>query len=148
MLFNKNKSNLICCPGGKAGEYTIPDFVTSMSSGAFSNCRSITKVVIPNTITSIPYGAFIQCYALTNVVIPNSVTSIEDSAFKECSSLANITIPSSVTNIETNAFNNTYKHQEGEPHDRRNERYITLFVTTGSYAETWAKTKGCKFVAQ
>lgn len=147
VLFNKNKSNLICCPGGKAGEYTIPDFVTSMSSGAFSNCRSITKVVIPNTITSIPYGAFIQCYALTNVVIPNSVTSIEDSAFKECSSLANITIPSSVTNIGTDAFNDTYKKQEGEPRNNKN-RYITLFVTTGSYAETWAKTKGCKFVAQ
>lgn len=147
VLFNKNKSNLICCPGGKAGEYTIPDFVTSMSSGAFSNCRSITKVVIPNTITSIPYGAFTQCYALTDVVIPNSVTSIEDSAFKQCSSLANITIPSSVTNIGTDAFNDTYKKQEGEPHNNKN-RYITLFVTTGSYAETWAKTKGCKFVAQ
>lgn len=147
VLFNKNKSNLICCPGGKAGEYTIPDFVTSMSSGAFSSCRSITKVVIPNTITSIPYGAFTQCYALTDVVIPNSVTSIEDSAFKECSSLANITIPSSVTNIGTDAFNDTYKKQEGEPRDNKN-RYITLFVTTGSYAETWAKTKGCKFVAQ
>lgn len=147
VLFNKNKSNLICCPGGKAGEYTIPDFVTSMSSGAFSNCRSITKVVIPNTITSIPYGAFIQCYALTDVVIPNSVTSIEDSAFAKCSSLANITIPSSVTNIETDAFNDTYKKQEGEPF-LREDRYITLFVTTGSYAETWAKTNGCKFVAQ
>ena len=147
VLFNKNKSNLICCPGGKAGEYTIPDFVTSMSSGAFSNCRSITKVVIPNTITSIPYGAFTQCYALTDVVIPNSVTSIEDSAFKQCSSLANITIPSSVTNIGTDAFNDTYKKQEGEPRNNKN-RYITLFVTTGSYAETWAKTKGCKFVAQ
>lgn len=147
VLFNKNKSNLICCPGGKVGEYTIPDFVTSMSSGAFANCRSITKVVIPNTIANIPYGAFSQCYALTDVVIPNSVTSIEDRAFYECSSLANITIPSSVTNIGTDAFNHTYKQQD-EPHDIKNERYITLFVTTGSYAETWAKTKGCKFVAQ
>lgn len=147
VLFNKNKSNLICCPGGKAGEYTIPDFVTSMSSGAFASCRSITKVVIPNTIANIPYGAFSQCDALTDVVIPNSVTSIEDRAFYGCSSLANITIPSSVTNIGTDAFNHTYKQQD-EPHDIKNERYITLFVTTGSYAETWAKTKGCKFVAQ
>ena len=147
VLFNKNKSNLICCPGGKAGEYTIPDFVTSMSSGAFSNCRSITKVVIPNTITSIPYGAFIQCYALTDVVIPNSVTSIEDRAFAYCSSLANITIPSSVTNIGTDVFIHTYKQQEDE-HFRKKENYITLFVTTGSYAETWAKTNGYKFVAQ
>lgn len=147
VLFNKNKSNLICCPGGKAGEYTIPDFVTSMSSGAFASCRSITKVVIPNTIANIPYGAFSQCDALTDVVIPNSVTSIEDSAFNGCSSLANITIPSSVTNIGTDAFNDTYKKQEGEPFLRK-DRYITLFVTTGSYAETWAKTNGCKFVAQ
>lgn len=147
VLFNKNKSNLICCPGGKAGEYTIPDFVTSMSSGAFSSCSSITKVVIPNTITSIPYGAFTQCYALTDVVIPNSVTSIEDRAFAYCSSLANITIPSSVTNIGTDAFIYTYKKQEGEPSQKK-DKYITLFVTTGSYAETWAKTNGCKFVAQ
>ena len=147
VLFNKNKSNLICCPGGKVGEYTIPDFVTSMSSGAFASCRSITKVVIPNTIANIPYGAFSQCDALTDVVIPNSVTSIEERAFNGCSSLANITIPSSVTNIGTDAFNDTYKKQEGEPFLRK-DRYITLFVTTGSYAETWAKTNGCKFVAQ
>ena len=147
VLFNKNKSNLICCPGGKAGEYTIPDFVTSMSSVAFASCRSITKVVIPNTIANIPYGAFSQCDALTDVVIPNSVTSIEERAFNGCSSLANITIPSSVTNIGTDAFNDTYKKQEGEPFLRK-DRYITLFVTTGSYAETWAKTNGCKFVAQ
>ena len=147
VLFNKNKSNLICCPGGKAGEYTIPDFVTSMSSVAFASCRSITKVVIPNTIANIPYGAFSQCDALTDVVIPNSVTSIEERAFNGCSSLANITIPSSVTNIGTDAFDDTYKRQEEEPFLRK-DRYITLFVTTGSYAETWAKTNGCKFVAQ
>ena len=147
VLFNKNKSNLICCPGGKVGEYTIPDFVTSLSSSAFSNCRSITKVVIPNTIANIPNGAFSQCYALTDVVIPNSVTSIGERAFYECSSLANITIPSSVTNIGTDAFDYTYKWQDGWPRLPK-DRYITLFVITGSYAETWAKTKHCKFVAQ
>ena len=53
VLFNKNKTVLIAYPGGKAGEYTIPNNVTSISAGAFANCTNLTKVTIPNSVTNI-----------------------------------------------------------------------------------------------
>src|SRR6266536_3556725 len=45
---------------------TIPNSVTSIGNGAFSNCTSLTRVTIPNSVTSIGYEAFMRCTNLTN----------------------------------------------------------------------------------
>jgi hypothetical protein len=103
VLFNKNKTTLICCPGGKTGSYTIPNSVTSIEGLAFSGCSSLTEVTIPNSVTSIGGNAFDGCSSLTEITIPNSVTSIE-SFFYGCSSLTEVTIPASVTTIGNYAF--------------------------------------------
>lgn len=58
MLYNKEKTRLICCPAGKTGEITIPDTVDCIEAGAFSRCRKLTQVIIPKSVTSINYGAF------------------------------------------------------------------------------------------
>ena len=87
-----------------SGEFTIPDYVTSIGEGAFENCHGLTRINIPSTVTSIGESAFFGCERLTNVTIPDSVTSIGKWAFFGCKSLTNITIPNSVTSIETNAF--------------------------------------------
>ena len=83
---------------------TIPNSVTSIGSGAFQYCSSLTSVTIPNSVTSIGDYAFSDCSALTSITIPNSVTSIEDHAFSRCSSLTSVTIPNSVTSIGGWAF--------------------------------------------
>lgn len=51
---------------------------------AFSGCSSLTSVTIPNSVTTISSGAFSGCSSLTSVTIPNSVTSIGNYAFKNC----------------------------------------------------------------
>ena len=83
---------------------TIPNSVTSIGSGAFNQCTSLTSVHIPNSVTIIDEGTFSRCSNLTNVHIPNSVTSIRQSAFEYCSRLTSVTIPDSVTDIEINTF--------------------------------------------
>ena len=60
---------------------TIPDSVTSIGSGAFSWCSSLTDITIPDSATSIGSGAFEHCISLTSVAIGNGVTSIGDRAF-------------------------------------------------------------------
>ena len=104
VLFDKGKTILVQCPGGKSGDYTIPDTVTNIREAAFSDCSSLTSVVIPNSVTSIGNSAFHTCSGLTSVTIPSSVTSIGVAVFHSCSSLTSIIIPNSVTNIGESAF--------------------------------------------
>ena len=58
VLYNKAKTVLIQCPGGKSGGFTIPDSVTSIGDYAFASCTGLTSVTIPNSVTSIGDGAF------------------------------------------------------------------------------------------
>ena len=104
VLFNKNKKELICCPGGKSGEYVIPNSVTSICDYAFEDCDILTSVTIPDSVTSIGSWAFSGCSSLTSVKIGDSVTSIGEYAFSRCSSLTSVTIPDSVTSIGSDAF--------------------------------------------
>ena len=78
--------------------------MTSIGSGTFNGCSSLTSVTIPNSVTSIGNSAFNGCSGLTSVTIPNSVTSIGQEAFSGCSGLTSVTIPNSVTYIGSYAF--------------------------------------------
>ncbi len=115
---------------------SIPSSVTSIGDGAFAFCDSLKSISFPSSVTSIVYEAMIGCESLTSVTIPTSVTSIGKYAFVGCDSLIGITIPTSVTSIDENAFGYTV------------DRNFTIYGKAGSYAETFAKNKGYKFVAQ
>ena len=104
VLFDKNQTTLIECPGGKVGNYAIPGSVTNIGPWAFGFCTSLTNVMVPNSVTDIGDDAFESCYDLTNVTIPNSVTSIGVNAFADCVHLTSVIIPNSVTNISFGAF--------------------------------------------
>ncbi len=105
VLFNKNKTKLICYPAGKNNKsYSIPNCVTSISEYAFESCSNLTSVTIPCSVTNIADYTFLACRSLTSVTIPDSVTSIGYAAFRYCSSLTSVTIPDSVMNIGDEAF--------------------------------------------
>lgn len=82
VLFNKNATELICCPAGKSGNYTIPDRVTRIESSAFYGCSSLTNITIPNSVKYIIYNAFYDCTLLESITIPDSVTKIYGNVFK------------------------------------------------------------------
>ncbi|MBR3980485.1 MAG: leucine-rich repeat domain-containing protein [Bacteroidales bacterium] len=83
--------------------------VTSIESGAFSNCIELNSVAIPNSVSSIGREAFYGCEGLTSITIPNSVTSINELTFYGCTNLASIIIPNNVTSIAYHAFKNCTK---------------------------------------
>ena len=92
VLFNKNKTTLICYPAGKTDiSYVIPNFVTSIEGSAFTRSTKLTSIIIPNSVTSIGQGGFYFCTNLTLVTIPSSVTNIGDYVFYGCTSLSSIT---------------------------------------------------------
>ncbi len=69
-LYSKDGSILIQYAIGKtATEFTIPDSVTTIGYGAFSDCDSLTSVTIPDSVTTIGDQAFFNCYSLTSVII-------------------------------------------------------------------------------
>ena len=90
VLFNKDKTTLVQCPGAFSGSYAIPNSVTSIVGYAFDGCASLTSVTIPDSVTSIGVVAFAGCTSLTSVTIPNSVTLIDSCAFEDCTSLTDV----------------------------------------------------------
>ena len=87
---DKQVAEVISGPKGYSGSIDIPSFityreiqysVTSISIGAFYNCKDLTSITIPISVTYIPSSAFQGCVSLVTIVIPESVTSIGDYAF-------------------------------------------------------------------
>jgi hypothetical protein len=64
--------------------YIIPNSVTEIEEGAFSNCSNLTSIIIPNSVTVIRRIAFYNCDSLTSITIPDSVTEIGETAFSHC----------------------------------------------------------------
>jgi len=87
VLFTKNMTVIIQFPGGKAGNYAIPDGVTRIADCAFANCTGLTNVTFPNSVIEIGRGAFSGCKGLTNITIPNNVKHVGDFAFFQCDNL-------------------------------------------------------------
>ena len=104
VLYNKDKTELICVLGAMSGKFVVPSGVTSIGDYAFSQYYSLTNIEIPSGVTSIRKGAFSFCIEMKSIKIPSSVTSIGAYAFSGCYSLTNIKIPSGVTSIREGTF--------------------------------------------
>ena len=86
----------------------IGDGVTSIGSGAFQDCTSLSSVRIGSGVTSIGSTAFAGCSGLTKIEIPNTITSIDGGAFQGCTSLSSVTVEATTPpTLESNAFEYT-----------------------------------------
>ena len=105
-LLNKEQTSILLYPKSKAGDYTIPDTVTSIGDRAFENSVGLTGINTGNGVKNIGVCAFNGCTALKNAVIGDSVETIAESAFNYCTSLKSVKLPDSVESIGTSAFRN------------------------------------------
>lgn len=106
VVYNKDKSKIVCYPNANGSEYTILDTVTEISRTAFGGCTNLKSVIIPDSVTEIGASAFGGCSGLTNISIPDGVDKIGDLAFCGCTGLTSINVPDSVTYLSENAFEN------------------------------------------
>ena len=95
VLFNKQKTELVRFPGGKAGIYSIPDGIVKVINDAFTGCI-ITSVTIPSSVTSINAGdVFYWCLELTdiNVDLNNSTYSSQSGVLFDKAKMKLISFP-------------------------------------------------------
>ena len=118
VLFNTYQFQLIQCPGGKVGEYVVPDKVSVVQPAAFSGCRGL------QSITTRTIGMFAKFASVDGVLfnnsktlllafpggrtgsytIPRRVSAVESFAFSGCSGLTNITLSEAMTSIRPDVF--------------------------------------------
>ncbi len=116
----------------KAKKVLLPNTLKSIDDRAFNNMTRCYKLVIPEGVESIGNGAFEES-AIQEISLPSTLKNIDDSAFANIEGLEQVVIPDSVTSIGENIVDRTK---------------VTLVVTPGSYAETWATENGYMIAKQ
>ena len=126
VLFNAGKTRLISYPVGKSGAYAVPetvkeieksafassgvesvsmpDTVTAIGEGAFSNCARLKSAVLSKNLSELKANLFSGCCALAAISIPDSVKTLGEGAFSGCAALKEVKIPAGVAVIPKNAF--------------------------------------------
>ncbi len=73
VLFNKDKTELICYPGGKTNSfYEIPATVKRFNADAFFINFYLEEIVVPENVNSIDGGNFFACFNLTDIYFYSS----------------------------------------------------------------------------
>ena len=122
VLYDKNITNLICCPGavGKTS-IEIPKTVTSIEAHAFHDCNGIISITwnaikcnsapfynISAQITSFTFGDSVSyipdrlcsnMQKLTSIEIPNSVVEVGGGIFGGCESLESVILSENITSL-------------------------------------------------
>ena len=116
VLFSKDMTLLIQCPGGFSGSFVIPNSVTNIGERAFWYCSGLTSITIPNSVTNIGERAFQNCSGLTSIDVDSenpNYASYNGVLFSKDMTLliqcpegfsGSFVIPNSVTNISDYAF--------------------------------------------
>lgn len=104
VLFDKSMTQIICFPGAKKGDYSIPDGVIGISDYSFTACAGLTGLSIPESVTQIGIWVFSECTGLTRVDLPNRLTSLPGWIFDGCTGLSEVIIPESIISIGAFAF--------------------------------------------
>lgn len=78
VLFDKQHKKLIVFPGGRTGEYNIPDGTEEIAVYAFYECSELSNLTFPSSLKYISERAFDECTKLKEIVIPSEVNMSDD----------------------------------------------------------------------
>jgi hypothetical protein len=82
----------------------LPDGVVGIGDDAFSGCSSLASITLPESLTSIGMNAFWGCASLQKVTFSNLLTHIGEFSFSGCISLTKVAFPDAIAVIGRGAF--------------------------------------------
>lgn len=135
---------------------TLPEHLETIGLFAFSSCSKLQQIIIPKTVTKIGAKAFSECISLKNITIPKGITELDEGVFWGCTGLEEVILPDTLTKIRGDVFIGCYKIKAlripKSVTEIDEEAFIECSINTiegvkGSYAESYAKKYGIKFVA-
>ena len=88
--------------GAALSEIQLPDGLTAIGKGAFTNCHNIQRITLPDSVTTIGESAFASMFGLPYINLPEGITEIPDNCFNS-TTLDTLVIPASVTRIGDSA---------------------------------------------
>ncbi len=96
---------IVAYPNGKGDvQFSIPETITSIASGAFEGAVNLADISFHNNVTDLGVMAFRDCKALKKVDMPESLNHIPSGTFSGCSSLESVNIPDNYIYIGTSSF--------------------------------------------
>ncbi len=104
-IYSKDGKTLIrYAPGKTETEFTVPDTVTQIASGAFQTNAYLQKVIMGKNVTFVGERAFLKCVALKSVVYNEKIEKISAGTFAYCEELSDLTLPITIKSVEKLAF--------------------------------------------
>ncbi len=104
-LYDKGKTELLCCPAKKEGVLQLPGTVTVIADNALQGCGSLTEVSLPEGLLEIGDFAFDGCSSLAGIELPDSLADIGLEAFRKCTSFKQVNLPANAKGCENKVFN-------------------------------------------
>ena len=86
------------------GTLTIPERVTKIGEGAFSNLEGLKTIIIPGTCKEIADNAFAYNPTLETVIMEDGVEKIGANAFRSCTNLTTVEMPDTITEVGSRCF--------------------------------------------
>ena len=105
ILYNKDMTVLLACPGGKEGEIIFPNTLTEIGDYAFYRCDLLKgDIQLPEGVTRVGDYSFDQSGFDGAIILPDSLQEIGISAFLGTSITGDLKLPKDLKIIKQYAF--------------------------------------------
>lgn len=111
VLMTADMKEVVFCPMGYTGTFTVPETVTKIHDSAFLEVTGLTELVFVGGTDNMYIGdaAFKKCTSLVNVVLSDNVVTLGAQAFYGCTALESLTLSKSLTTFNSSVVSGCSK---------------------------------------
>lgn len=149
ILYSKDKKVMRVFPGGRTGEYRVPDGVEEIAVCCFYG-SNLSKISVPNSVKKIGGAAFRYCLKLESIDLGHGVEDMSGNyTFGSCPMLKQIVFPNSVKTIGSSFVNYCSNLEEvvfGESVEKIGYGYVSStsdYINISSYENPTFPQNAC-----